>query len=67
MSVLKELRLKKNMSQLDLAKSCNISVRCIQDYEQGRRKLNSAESERVYNIAKALNTRMEVLIEKELL
>lgn len=67
MNKLKQLRLEKNISQSALAALSGISVRCIQDYEQERRDLSVAEISRVYNLAKALNTRMEMLIEKDLL
>lgn len=62
MSNLKELREAKGYSQSQLAGMCGISVRTIQEYEQGRRKLDDASADRVYTIAKSLSVSMEQLL-----
>ena len=62
MSRLKEFRESKGYSQSQLGEMCGISVRTIQEYEQGRRKLDDASAERVYTIAKSLSVSMEKLL-----
>lgn len=62
MSNLKGLRESKGYSQSQLAGMCNISVRTLQEYEQGRRRLDDASAERVHTIAKALSVSMEELL-----
>lgn len=62
MSNLKEIRESKGYSQSQLAEMCGISVRTIQEYEQGRRKLKDASFERVYVFARSLSVTMEELV-----
>lgn len=63
MNKLKERRESAGMSQADLATLTGISVRVIQNYEQGTRPLNGARAITVYKIAKALKCSVEDLIE----
>lgn len=62
MSRLKEIREEKGYSQSQLADMCGVPTRTIQEYEQGRRRLDDASIERVYAIAKALSVSMETLV-----
>lgn len=63
MNKLKERRESAGMSQADLATLTGISVRVIQNYEQGTRPLNGARAITVYKIAQALKCSVEDLIE----
>lgn len=63
MNKLKERRESAGMSQADLAALTGISVRVIQNYEQGTRPLNGARAITVYKLAKALKCSVEDLIE----
>ena len=60
---LKQIRESAGMSQTELAKATGISVRVIQNYEQGTRPLNGARAITVYQIAKALKCSVEDLLE----
>lgn len=53
------------LRQSDLAEKIGVSVRTIQDYEQGRRDINAASALTVYKMARILNTDMENLLELE--
>ena len=64
MNKLKQIREAAGMTQAELAKLTGISVRVIQNYEQGTRPLNGARAITVYQIAKALNCTVEDLLEK---
>lgn len=61
---LKERREAVGMSQAELAKETGISVRVIQNYEQGIRPLNGARAITVLKIARALGCTVEDLIEE---
>lgn len=65
MSNLQNLRKKQNFSQSELAKKSNVNVRMIQYYEQGAKDINNAQAITVYKIAKALNCRVEDLLNLE--
>lgn len=60
---MKEKRKAKGLSQADLAALTGISIRVIQDYEQGARAINNAKAITVYKIAKALGCTIEEIIE----
>ena len=62
MNKLKREREAAGMSQADLAALTGISVRVIQNYEQGVRPLSGARAITVYRIAKALGCSIEDLI-----
>lgn len=61
---LKQIREAAGITQAELAKLTGISVRVIQNYEQGARPLNGARAITVKHIANALGCRMEDLIEE---
>lgn len=51
---LKEYRTAAGLSQSQLAKASGVSVRNIQEYEQGKKDINKAQALTVYKIAQAL-------------
>ena len=63
MNKLKEIRTQQGLSQSLLSKKANVSLRALQAYEQGDRDLNKAQAETVFHFAKALNCKMEELID----
>ena len=65
MNKLKQIREAAGITQAELAKLTGISVRVIQNYEQGTRPLNGARAITVKHIADALGCRMEDLIEEQ--
>lgn len=65
MNKLKEIRLANKLSQSQLAKKSEVSIRAIQKYEQQEVDINVAAAITVYKLAKALNVKMEDLIDTE--
>ena len=65
MMKLKEIRLANKLSQSQLAKKSEVSIRAIQKYEQKEVDINVAAAITVYKLAKALNVKMEDLIDTE--
>ena len=65
MMKLKEIRLANKLSQSQLAKKIEVSIRAIQKYEQKEVDINVAAAITVYKLAKALNVKMEDLIDTE--
>lgn len=63
--MLKDHRIKKGLSQSQLASASGVSVRMIQYYEQGVKDINKASGETLYKLSNALGCKMEDLIEKE--
>lgn len=63
MNKLKEKRMQRELSQSQLAKASGVSLRMLQKYEQGDRDIKKAQAETVYKLAKALNCKMEELID----
>ncbi len=61
-SRLARLRAYVNLSQKALAERSGVSVRMIEQYEQGRKDINRASSETVYQLSRALGCRMEDLM-----
>ena len=59
---LKSIRESAGMSQRELAGRANMSVRSIQQYEQGRKDLSKAAYETVRRLAETLACRMEDLV-----
>lgn len=51
------------MTQAQLADAAGISVRAVQDYEQGHKDINRAAAITVYQIAQALRCAVEDIIE----
>ena len=60
---LKELRLKKGLSQSQLADETGISVRIIQHYEQGSRVLDNARIDTILKFCVALDCKISEIIE----
>lgn len=59
MNKLKELRLKNNLTQLELSQKTGVNIRTIQNFEQGQNDLKSANVGTVYKILQVLNTTIE--------
>lgn len=62
---LKNLRKECGYTQSELAKKSNVNVRMIQYYEQGTKDINKAQAVTLYRIAKALDCRIEDLLNLE--
>lgn len=62
-SNLKSAREKAGISQMELSKMTEISVRTIQQYEQRQKNINCAKAETVLCLARALNCSIEILLE----
>ena len=63
MTTIKEKRESLGLSQSKLAEAAEISVRMLQEYEQGRTRIDKAEAGKVLRIAKALGTTVEELLQ----
>lgn len=63
MNKLKEIRTQQGLSQSLLSKEANVSLKTLQAYEQGDRDIKKAQAGTVYQLAKALNCKMEELID----
>lgn len=59
---LKELRIKKGLTQKELAQRTGLSVRLIQKYEQNVQDLNKVYAITIYKLAKALECSYEDLL-----
>lgn len=59
---LKTLRELKGISRKELAEQSGVSVRSIQDYEQGHKDLGAAKAASVHRLAQVLDCSMEDLI-----
>ena len=62
MTNLKQYREMRKLSQRELAEKSGVSLRTLQDYEQGRKPLGQAAALTVLSIAKALGVTVEDLI-----
>lgn len=65
MTKLKEKREAQNLSQSQLAKKSDVSVRVIQNYECGKRNINNAQALIVWKLAEALNCKVGDILEHE--
>lgn len=65
MSNLQRIRREQGLSQSALARKSGVSVRLIQDYEQGHKNINRAYAETVRSLSAALDTTMEKIMEDE--
>jgi len=65
MTNLKRIRIDSGITQAALAERSGVSLRTLQDYEQGRKPINQAAAITVYRIANALDCKVEDLIELE--
>lgn len=59
---LKERRLKKGLTQAELAEQIGLSVRLVQKYEQNAQDLNKVYAITIYKLAKVLNCSYEDLL-----
>lgn len=60
---LKRIRASYGITQSELAKMADVSLRSIQMYEQRNKDINKANAETIYRIAKVLGCAMEDLLE----
>ena len=67
MKNLQRIRKASGMSQAQLSKASDVSLRSIQCYEQGVMDINRAEGLSLYKLSKALGCRMEQLLELDVL
>ena len=65
MRKLKQIRKIKGLTQSELADKCNISVKSIQAYEQGTRKLEKANKNTIFKICEVLKCKISDIIESE--
>ena len=63
MTNLKARRIEYGFTQLDLAEATDISLRTIQQYEQGQKNINKASAENVLSLAQALKCKPSLLLE----
>ena len=63
MTNLKRIRQAQNMSQGALAERAGVSLRSLQNYEQGHKDINKTQALTLYKIAQALNCPIEDLLE----
>lgn len=59
---LKELRIKKGLTQAELAEQTGLSIRLIQKYEQNAQDLNRVYAITIYKLAMALDCKFEDLL-----
>lgn len=57
--ILKELRIKNNLTQKQLSEKTGIPKRTIEDYESGIRKITKASAENVYRLTGVLGISMD--------
>ena len=61
-NVLKTLRIRAGLSQIQLSERSGVPLKCIGNYEQGRRDLNHARGDILYHFAKTLDCTIEDLL-----
>ena len=59
---LKEMRLKRGLSQTELAKMSGVSLRSIKAYEQGTNDISKAQADTLLMLSRVLNCSIEDLI-----
>lgn len=65
MTKLQDARLKRGMTQKQLAKQAGINFRMLQNYEQGVKLIDNARLETILKICLALNCKMGEVIEQD--
>lgn len=60
--MLKQIREKNGLSQAQLSNLSGISLRTLQDYEQGHKNINNAKAITVFKLAKILNCSIEDIL-----
>jgi transcriptional regulator with XRE-family HTH domain len=63
MTNLKRIRLSAGITQATLAENSGVSLRTLQEYEQGRKPINQAAAITVYKIAQILRVPVENILE----
>lgn len=63
MTNLKRIRTAAGITQTALAKCSGMSLRTLQDYEQGRKNINGAAALTVFRLAQTLNVNVEDILE----
>lgn len=63
MKNIKAIREKVGLSQSQLSIASGVNRRMIQSYEQGAKDINKAQAISVYKLSKALNVKIEDLLE----
>lgn len=62
---LQRIRKERGLSQSQLSRLADINVQNIQFYESGQRDINKAQVNNVYKLSRALNVKMEDIIQVE--
>ena len=65
MSNLKDTRIAKKLTQIQLSEKSGVNIRMIQHYEQGVKDINKAEAMTVYKLSEALDCNVWELLEFE--
>lgn len=65
MTKLQDARLKRGMTQKQLAEQAGINFRMLQNYEQGVKLIDNARLETILKICLALNCKMGEVIEQD--
>lgn len=60
---LKRMRLSKEMTQVELSDVSGVSLRTLQDYEQGHKDINGVKGITLYKLARALGCNIEDILE----
>lgn len=63
MTNLKRIRKERKIKQTELAERAGVSLRTLQDYEQGQKPINGASALTVYKIAEALECSVGEILE----
>ena len=63
MTKLKEMRTRRGITQAQLADASGVSIRAVQDYEQGSNDINKAAAITVLKLARAVYCKMEDIME----
>lgn len=66
-SKLQRIRKMRGLTQRQLAEQCNISIKTLQSYEQGTRKLEKANKNTILKICEVLNCRISDILDLNLL
>ena len=62
---LKRLRVARGLTQAELSRMSDVSLRSIQQYEQRKKDINKAQAFSVYRLARVLGCQMEELMEAD--
>lgn len=65
MNKIKQIRKMRRLTQKELAERCNISIKSVQAYEQGTRKLEKANKNTIFKICEVLNCKENDILESE--